>query len=201
MNSYFSDNYLRNSYLVLGFHGCDKSTAIKVLNSDSEHLIKSKNKYDWLGEGIYFWQNDPLRALEWAKNHKKKYKDPCVIGAVIDLGNCLNLNERMGIELIKYAYEDLKALFKAQNISINDEYHNEKPDEGGFDILRPLDCLVINHLHRILHERDWSFDSVVSYFQEGADAFEGSSIKEKSHVQICVVNEECIKGYFLPRRK
>ena len=39
------------------------------------------------------------------------------------------------------------------------------------------------------------------YFQEGKDAFEGSGIKEKSHIQICVRNTDCIKGYFLPRIK
>ena len=201
MSSNFSDIYFKSSHLVLGFHGCEKSTALKILNSDSEHLKKSTNDYDWLGEGIYFWQNDPLRALEWAKRHHHKISEPFVLGAVIDLGRCLNLNEREGILLVKAAYEDLKKVFAAENISLNEEYHNEKPDEGGFDIMRPLDCLVINHLHKILSDQNIRFDSVVSYFQEGADAFEGSSIKEKSHVQICVVNTDCIKGYFLPRRK
>lgn len=28
---------------------------------------------------------------------------------------------------------------------------------------------------------------------------EGAGIKEKSHIQICVRNTNCIKGYFLPR--
>lgn len=51
--------------VVLGFHSCDKETGIKVLNGE-EHLRYSQNSYDWLGNGIYFWEQNPGRALEYA---------------------------------------------------------------------------------------------------------------------------------------
>jgi hypothetical protein len=56
--------------LVIGFHGCDSSvrTAI-VLNKTS--LIPSKNDYDWLGNGIYFWENNRLRAKQFADDLQK----------------------------------------------------------------------------------------------------------------------------------
>ena len=40
--------------LVFGFHGCNKDTYEKVLYKHKD-LKKSDNKYDWLGNGIYFW--------------------------------------------------------------------------------------------------------------------------------------------------
>jgi len=62
------------------------------------NLQKSKNKYDWPGHGIYFWDNSPSRALEYAsflaKNlgrSKKLITKPAVIGAVVNLGSCLDL--------------------------------------------------------------------------------------------------------------
>ncbi|MEQ8880438.1 MAG: hypothetical protein RLQ12_12435, partial [Cyclobacteriaceae bacterium] len=58
-----------NSYpsYVLGFHGCDKEVALEVLNGKSK-LKDSKNKWDWLGHGIYFWEQNPQRAFQHAKD-------------------------------------------------------------------------------------------------------------------------------------
>ncbi len=46
---------------------------------------------EWLGHGIYFWENDPQRALEWAQDgsSKSKIKQPSVVGAVWNLELCL----------------------------------------------------------------------------------------------------------------
>lgn len=47
---------------VLGFHGCDYKVAESIiLHQDSTRL--SQNDYDWLGPGIYFWENNPQRAV------------------------------------------------------------------------------------------------------------------------------------------
>lgn len=58
-------------YFVLGFHGCDREVAEKILGSGKEHLKKSENDYDWLGHGVYFWENNPERALQYAKHLKQ----------------------------------------------------------------------------------------------------------------------------------
>src|SRR5439155_1194366 len=54
---------------------------------------------DWLGHGIYFWEDSYLRALRWAEEESKKSHRkidlPAVIGATIELGNCLNLTSRV----------------------------------------------------------------------------------------------------------
>ena len=42
-------------------------------------------------------------------------------------------------------------------------------------------------------------DSVRGMFTEGKAVYEGSGFMAKTHCQICVINPNCIKGYFLPR--
>ncbi len=51
-----------NGSVLIGYHGCDRETGERVLAGETE-LIASTNDYDWLGHGIYFWENDPERAL------------------------------------------------------------------------------------------------------------------------------------------
>src|SRR5580704_3609368 len=83
-------NYRR---FIIGYHGCCESVVEKVLKDGSD-LEHSKNAFDWLGKGTYFWEYAPERALEWANRSKKingKIKTPSVIGAYIHLGNCFDL--------------------------------------------------------------------------------------------------------------
>lgn len=47
--------------LIIGFHGCDKSTADSIILGEIQ-LKESKNKYDWLGNGMYFWEQNLSRA-------------------------------------------------------------------------------------------------------------------------------------------
>lgn len=46
---------------ILGYHGCDKAIAEKVFAGTSG-LKPSDNDYDWLGDGIYFWEHNAQRA-------------------------------------------------------------------------------------------------------------------------------------------
>ncbi len=195
--------YQKLPQIVLGFHGCDKAIAERVLTSTTEHLLPSKNDYDWLGNGVYFWLNDPIRAFEWAEEtHKRnpnKVQEPYVIGAIIDLGLCLDLCERGSIKSLQIAYESLRTKSALVGYDIKKRKVNKAPDKGGFNLIRPLDCAVIEYLHKESQKEGILYDTVRGYFQEGADAFDGAGIKEKSHIQICVRSIECIKGYFLPR--
>lgn len=81
--------YSTKTGLILGFHGCDQTVADKII-AGKDSLKESKNEYDWLGHGIYFWENNPSRALDYAKflkrnpgRSKSKIKKPSVLGAVI----------------------------------------------------------------------------------------------------------------------
>ena len=69
-------------------------------------------------------------------------------------------------------------------------------------LLRERDCAVIEFEHTINETaRVKSFDSVRGAFIEGKKLYPNSGIYEKNHIQICVRNPNCIKGYFLPRTK
>ncbi len=42
--------------LIIGFHGCDADVAYSLLNTPDTVKI-SREPYDWLGHGMYFWEN------------------------------------------------------------------------------------------------------------------------------------------------
>lgn len=182
--------------LIIGFHGCDQKTLEKVVFK-GETLKPSVNPYDWLGNGVYFWEQNLERAWKWAKDSVKFSKktkgeinEPAVIGAVIDLGYCLNLLDNNCIELLRDQYELFKLGMEiaGKEMPVNTEYR------------RNLDCAVIESLHRQRIENDdIPFDSVRGVFIEGKEIYPTSGFMKNSHIQICIRNPNCIKGYFVPR--
>lgn len=190
---------------VLGFHGCDKEVAEKIF-SGKDHLKASNNTYDWLGNGIYFWENNPQRALDYVKHIKKNPKQcketitsPAIVGAIIDLGHCLNLLDSKALEIVKKGYNMLVDIHTIAEIPLP----KNKPIKGNDDLLiRNLDCAVIQSIHRSNWERKnsgeniYEYDSVRGVFFEGSELYPNAGFKEKNHIQICVRNPNCIKGYF-----
>ena len=74
---------------VVGYHGCSRA-ADTILAQ--QQFTPSTKAYDWPGEGIYFWEYAPYRALDWAMLRcAPSGEEPAVIGATIQLGRCLNL--------------------------------------------------------------------------------------------------------------
>lgn len=193
--------YSSRSNLYIGFHGCDKSVGESILNGGN--LMPSRNNYDWLGHGIYFWENNELRAKQFAEEAAQRntssINEPFVIGAVLDLGYCLDLTDMSCLHEIRQSFTALKSTFisAGKTLPINNTIK-----ENGDLLLRWLDCAVIEYEHAINEEaKVKSFDSVRGVFVEGGELFPGSGIREKNHIQICVRNPNCIKGYFLPRTK
>ena len=181
---------------VFGYHGCDRdSVGIPVLTGEKT-LKFSHNYYDWLGEGIYFWENAPYRAMEWARSCQKnpkqtagRIKNPFVLGAIIELGNCLNLTDLKQMDVLKEAFNIIEVSFKQKNWSL------PKNDETK----RALDCMVINTAVEMNKEKDYQgFDSVRGAYIEGEPVYPGACIQEKTHIQVCVRNINCIRGYFYP---
>ena len=73
---------------VIAYHGCDAETAELPLRG--ELFKKSQNDYDWLGEGIYFWEYGADRALQFARDQqqRRKLRTPAIVGAILQLGRC-----------------------------------------------------------------------------------------------------------------
>lgn len=190
----------RATGFVLGYHGCDRSIGHKIVSGELP-FTHSEKSYDWLGHGIYFWESDRQRALEWAqwKNRAGACPNPFVIGAVLDLQSCFDLLERQNLDLLSETY---KAFVESQEAAGLPLPTNKDSAKGASKnkVMRHLDCAVINHLHRTMAERKLKpFDSVRGLFVEGQPAYAGSEIFSLTHAQIAIRNEACIKGVFLPR--
>lgn len=75
--------------LIIGFHGCDKYAAEALINNPNTIKI-SGEPHDWLGHGMYFWENNEERAMQWAVERQQRKKRPvadaAVIGAVLSGG-------------------------------------------------------------------------------------------------------------------
>lgn len=179
---------------VLGYHGCDRSVGERVLNGDA--FVPSNNEYDWLGPGVYFWEANPLRGLQWAveqaKRPSSKIREPFVVGAVIDLGNCLDLSTAAGCQIARGSFELLQA--SGTTLPVN-----------GKNGRHALDCAVIRYTLELFGEvsrfNARPFDTVRGIFQEGEELFGGSNFRAKTHVQISVQNLTAIKGVFrVPER-
>ena len=99
------------SGLVVGYHGCDRRVAEDVVLGRTR-LRASQNEHDWLGHGLYFWQNDPARALAWAERRVRVrgggIAEPAVLGAAIDLGHCLNAAQSEYIAMLAKAHGKLE---------------------------------------------------------------------------------------------
>lgn len=195
---------------VLGFHGCDEETAVSLL--DGKPFRQSSEDFDWLGSGAYFWEGDPGRALEWAVERQKRgsYKKAAVVGAVIDLGNCLDLTVRENLDLLSDAYRSFEAARVKAGLALPVNKDVKGSTEGD-KLLRFLDCAVIRHLHeniedeaRLAKENGYPsllqpFDTVRGLFVEGKNVYPGGGFYEKTHTQIAVRSETNIIGVFRPR--
>jgi len=72
-----------------------------------------------------------------------------------------------------------------------------KKVEDGCPMLSHLDCAVIEVIHQYRQDnKEKPFDSVRAMFPEEMPIYENSGFLEKNHIQICVRNPNCIKGYF-----
>ena len=187
-----------SSSFVLGYHGCDRAVGEKLIAGTPFNT--SENEWDWLGSGVYFWVANPLRGLEFAQllqrwrkatGHGSQINEPYVVGAVIDLGFCLDLTSSTGVEAVVSAYHDFVQYCLTAGVAA-------PRNEGGEDSLyRKLDCAVINHLHGIRRAGGLSsFDSVKGVFIEGGTIYPGSGFHRRTHVQVCVRDLACIKGVF-----
>lgn len=177
----------RFSRVVLGYHGCALEYAEALIHGEVAVAAWqfSANPYDWLGHGIYFWEFAPARAQAWGDHAG-------VVGAVIQLGTCLDLTDIDNTALLAGQYEVIHRLFKRRGTPL--------PENK--DKRRDLDCLVVNGLMGATKRKGGTrFQTARCPFLEGAPAFPGSGILRESHVQIVVRDTSCILGVFRPNEK
>jgi hypothetical protein len=178
--------------IVLAYHGCDVMTAQKLLGGSSFQL--SNRDWDWLGSGAYFWEWDIVRAYEWAR--ESRGISPSIVGAAIELGNCLDLTTLRGTRAVRAAYDSYRSLQlkRGEPLPQNKDVKGRKPGDLA---LRFLDKAVITHLHENLKEAGVpDYDTIRALFPEGQELYPGAGFREKTHVQIAVRTLSQIRGVF-----
>jgi len=76
-----------------------------------------------------------------------------------------------------------------------------KPADGSDDLLlRYLDRAVIETIHEMVEQAGGTpFDSVRGAFWEGEPLYPHAGFRKQNHIQLCIRNPNCIKGYFRVR--
>src|SRR5205823_246968 len=92
-------------------HRCRQDFARELVAGrvGAEEWKMSQNDYDWLGEGIYFWEHAPGRAWQWAR--ERYGGDGAVVATEVRLGRCLDLADTEFTGLLREAYEDIVNLY------------------------------------------------------------------------------------------
>lgn len=165
------------SPVVRGHHGTSQESLPRILD---EGFRSSRNEWDWLGDGTYFWQDDFDRALEWAR--QLHGAGAVVVEVAIDLRDCMDLNSREWFNLLSDFGDEVIADMKASGITL--------PVQTGKRHTR--DRLVINRLVDVLASEGIPIASVRKMFPEGNPAFEGSALLSQSHVQIAVRDQSVV---------
>jgi hypothetical protein len=188
---------INQPFEVTAYHSCDRDAiGLKALNGKDD-LKLSVNPWDWLGPGIYFWEQNPERALEYAiqsaegtQFNRVRIKTPFVLGTTIHLGECLNLMEPQSLSILEEAYNGL--------VKVHEATGKKLPENRGPK--RLLDCAVLKYVHQSrIDQKKKPYDTIRAAFQEGREIYPTAPFTTQLHIQICVINPSLIKGLFLPR--
>jgi len=175
--------------LVIGYHGTRRETALRIVTQETT-FKPSRNEDDWLGHGIYFWEHAPQQAWWWARRRYAESAKIAVLGAVIRLGNCLDLVDPANGEMLVDFHKDLVGEYKTRG---------EKPRQNA-NTHKYLDCETCEYAYEALKLGGLEVDSSRGvYVPNGNNArlWMRSWLSKDAHIQLCVRNKSCILGSWL----
>lgn len=204
--------------IVLAYHGCDVTTRDSLVRGDTRPVL-SRNSYDWLGDGMYFFEGDADRALKLASTShahpdrlltRQPIATPAVVGAVLDVDRWLDLTTQDGIANFTAAAANVMV---AHESGATDLPTNKPSFPGDEDLLhRGFDravCQMVHALREIAHGKALQSGNTphivaTAPYQASRGAFEqgraisiASALCADTHIQIAVHDLHCIKGWFL----
>lgn len=165
--------------IVPGYHGTSRERAEQIL-SDGFH--PSRNAYDWLGHGVYFFERAPARALEWSRKLVGP-EQACVVAADVELRDCLDLTDLPGVAKLRPFFQLFVDIYGRDYVA----------GLRQTEMARRFDCEVINWACDQLEERYGPIRVIREAFPEGLPFWsdpEGrlasSGLLDLSHVQLLV---------------
>jgi hypothetical protein len=164
---------------ILGYHGTSQERAAAILSTG---FRASDNDYDWLGTGIYFFQDAPLRAKQWAIG--QHLSNPAVICSRVCLDNCIDLFDIGWQPLLKNVYN----AFVEQYRDTDRLLPQQNPERSK---AHRLDCAFFNFAIELISQEQ-PIDSIRAAFMEGERLFPSSAIFELAHIQIAIRNPNLI---------
>jgi hypothetical protein len=192
---------------VFGFHGTTKDRAEKIIKDKT--WIVGKNAYDWLGHGVYFFQDSPIRALLFAEKRAEQNRQegktgmeviPSVIRARISLENCIDFTDADWAPVLRIARKRLGRIAKSKKEPLPEQEPikvRKLPRKSNLirkgtykgplrkSALHNLDCAVSNLLLNDINPIFKVF-SLRSAFLDGYPCYRTSWLFDLSHVQINV---------------
>jgi hypothetical protein len=176
---------LINTIWVDGYHGTSHSRAQRIL---AEGFRPSMNGYDWLGTGVYFWQDAPNHALHWAR--KIYPQEPVVIKSRLRLdATWIDLLDMSDIDNPDF-WLDSYNRFTEMCHGAGQSLPTQNPDIPG---KRYLDCAFFDYVKTSVFKTD-PRGAIRSAFVEGKQIFPNSAIFDRTHVQIAIVNLDLIES-------
>jgi hypothetical protein len=185
-------------HLLLAYHGCDATTRDDLVTRRLLDLKHSENAYDWLGPGLYFFESDPQRAMNFAVASaahperlytKRPIATPAVVGAIICVTSCLDMTTQVGLDEFADVVEQLQAADTplAQNDAAN-------------PLLRKLNNQVFTSLHALRQGLMYEpYQMVRGAFVQGAALGDNNSgFNRDSHIQLAVREAKAIVAWFVP---
>lgn len=130
------------------FHGTTMESYNKILES-KKFTFKPRENH-WLGNGVYFFLDDVMKAEWWAqmavekelRNHKRKESSPCVlyIEAKVDIDKVIDLNNEKGQMILNQFISYLKE--NKIEISVKPNQKLSKKQQEHFFRCAVMDLLV-----------------------------------------------------------
>ena len=127
-----------------------------------------------LGDGVYFFQDAPHRALEWSR--ERNGDNAAVVGAEIRLVNCFDLLDTRWTRIYSGFYNQFAKYLKDAGLP------RPRQTTGA----HRLDRELINYSIGVLAEQGINIACVRSAFIEGSPVYPDSAIYDRTHVQIAV---------------
>ncbi|MFD2368521.1 hypothetical protein ACFSO0_00615 [Brevibacillus sp. GCM10020057] len=154
----------------LGYHGTTRESADKILSE--QRFPFSVDDEEWLGDGVYFFENDRKQAEYWCTK-VRKYKAWTVLESQIEASKVIDLLDTETREEFQKIAEKLK-----------DRYHKRKDQKPR----KLINAVVLNAMYKIA-----PYDMVRAAFviPRGHTVYRTNI--EPIHIQLCVRNHSCIK--------